>query len=84
MPCLSSVSGGIRVKIPQEFDLLAFWPWNLDVVVFLSRGIRVRIPKELDVVAFWPWHLDVAVSQSWNLDVVAFFPLKKRLGITIT
>ena len=33
----------------------------------------VRIPQELNVVAFW----------SWNLDVVAFCPLKKRLGITM-
>ena len=33
----------------------------------------VRIPQELNVVAFW----------SWNLDVVVFCPLKKRLGITM-
>ena len=38
----------------------------------LSEGIRIRIPQELDAVTFW----------SWNLDVVAFCPLKKRLGIT--
>ena len=37
------------------------------------RGLRVRIPQELDFVAF----------SSWNLDVVAFCPLKKRLGITM-
>ena len=28
------ISGGIRVRIPQELDVVAFWPWNLDVVVF--------------------------------------------------
>ena len=28
------LSGGIRVRIPQELDVVAFWPWNLDVVVF--------------------------------------------------
>ena len=39
----------------------------------LSGGIRIRIPQELDVVAFW----------SWNLDIVAFSPLKKHLGITM-
>ena len=31
-PC--ALSGGIRVRIPQELDVVAFWPWNLDVVVF--------------------------------------------------
>ena len=40
----------------------------------ISGGIRVRIPQELDVVAFW----------SWNLNVVAFSPLKKRHGITMS
>ena len=30
----NNVSGGIRVRIPQELDVVAFWPWNLDVVVF--------------------------------------------------
>ena len=28
------VSGGIRVRIPQELDVVAFWYWNLNVVVF--------------------------------------------------
>ena len=28
------LSGGIRVRIPQELNVVAFWPWNLDVVVF--------------------------------------------------
>ena len=28
------ISGGIRVRIPQELDVVAFWSWNLDVVVF--------------------------------------------------
>ena len=41
---------------------------------FVSGGLRVRIAQELDVVAFW----------SWNLDVVAFRPVKKRLGITMS
>ena len=44
------------------------------VGLFVSGGLRVRIAQELDVVAFW----------SWNLDVVAFCPLKKRLGITMS
>ena len=43
-------------------------------VRILSGGKRVRIPQELDVVAFW----------FWNLDVVAFCPLKKRLRITMS
>ena len=49
--------------------------------VLVSGGIRVRIPQELNVAAFWSQNLDVVVCQSWNLDVVAFCPLKKRLGI---
>ena len=44
------------------------------VGLFVSGGLRVRIAQELDVVAFW----------SWNLDVVAFRPVKKRLGITMS
>ena len=29
-----TLSGGIRVRIPQELHVMAFRPWNLDVVVF--------------------------------------------------
>ena len=29
-----NISEGIRIRIPQELDVMAFWPWNLDVVVF--------------------------------------------------
>ena len=28
--------GGIRVRIPQKLDVLAFRSWNLDVVAFWS------------------------------------------------
>ena len=28
------LSGVIRVGIPQELDVVAFWSWNLDVVIF--------------------------------------------------
>ena len=31
---LRILSGGLRVRIPQELDVVAFWSWNLDVVVF--------------------------------------------------
>ena len=31
---LRIVLGSIRVRIPQELDVVAFWSWNLDVVVF--------------------------------------------------
>ena len=31
---VSCLSGGIRVRIPKELDVVAFWSWNLDVVVF--------------------------------------------------
>ena len=40
------LSGGIRVRIPQELNVVAFWSWNLDAVVFQSWN--------LDVVAFCP------------------------------
>ena len=30
----AKLSGGMRVRIPQELDVVAFWPWNLDVMVF--------------------------------------------------
>ena len=39
-----------------------------------SGGIMVRIPQKLDVVVFC----------SWNLDVVAFRPLKECLVITMS
>ena len=42
-------------------------------VIFLSGGIRVGILQKLDVVAF----------SSWNLNVMAFCPLKKCFGITM-
>ena len=32
--CPWGVSGGIRVRIPQKLDVVAFWPWNIDFVVF--------------------------------------------------
>ena len=35
-------SGGIRVRIPQELDVVAFWSWNLDVVVFKTTNSLVR------------------------------------------
>ena len=28
------ISVGIRVRIPQELDVVASWPWKLNVVVF--------------------------------------------------
>ena len=63
------IPGGIRVRIPQELDVVAFWSWNLDVVVFQ--------PWNLDVVAFCPlkktpWNHDVATYLSPFLDVVVF------------
>ena len=30
----TSLSGDIRVRIPQELNIVAFWPWNLNVVAF--------------------------------------------------
>ena len=54
-----------------------------DKETVLSGGIRVRIPQKVDIVAFWPWNHHAVRFQSWNLNAVAFYPLKKRLGITM-
>ena len=61
------LSGGIRVRIPQELSVVAFWSWNLDAVVFQSWN--------LDVVAFcplkkcleisMPWFFGLGISMSW-------------------
>ena len=51
------LSSGIRVRIPQELDVLAFWSWNLDVVVFQSWN--------LDVVAFCPLKKRLGITMSW-------------------
>ena len=51
------LSGGIRVRIPQELDVVAFWSWNLDVVVFQ--------PWNLDVVAFCPLKKCLGITMLW-------------------
>ena len=53
----TGISGGIRVRIPQELDVVAFWSWNLDVVVFQ--------PWNLDVVAFCPLKKCLGITMSW-------------------
>ena len=50
------LSGGIRVRIPQELDVVAFWSWNLDIVVFQ--------PWNLDVVAFCPLKICYGITMS--------------------
>ena len=54
---MEKLSGGIRVRIPQELDVVAFWSWNLDVVVFQSWN--------LDVVAFCPLKKCLGITMSW-------------------
>ena len=39
----AGISGGIRVRIPQELDVVAFWSWNLDVVAFWSWNLDVAV-----------------------------------------
>ena len=39
----SSLSGGIRIRIPQELDAVAFWFWNLNVVFFWSWNLDVVV-----------------------------------------
>ena len=51
------VSGGLRVRIAQELDVVAFWSWNLDVVAFQ--------PWNLDVVAFCPLKKCLGITMSW-------------------
>ena len=51
------ISGGIRVRIPQELNVLAFWSWNLDVVVFWSWNLNVvafcTLKKHLGIMMLW-------------------------------
>ena len=54
---VGELSGGIRVRIPQELDVVAFWCWNLDVVVFQ--------PWNIDVVAFCPLKKCLGITMSW-------------------
>ena len=51
------VSRGIRVRIPQELDVVAFWSWTLNVVVFQSWN--------LDVVAFCPLKKCLEITMLW-------------------
>ena len=52
-----SLSGGIRVRIPQKLDVVAFWSWNLDFMVFQSWN--------LDVVAFRLLKKCLGITMSW-------------------
>ena len=61
------LDGGIRVRILQELDVVAFWPWNLDVVAFCS------LKKHLGITMSWliclrfsmSWFFGLGISMSW-------------------
>ena len=54
---LLQISEGIRVRIPQRFDVITFWSWNMDVVVFQSSN--------LDVVSLCPLKKCLRIMMSW-------------------
>ena len=79
------LSGGIRVRIPQELNVVAFWSWNLDAVVFQSWNLDVvafcPLKKCLEISMpwfFWSWNLDVMGFWSWDLDVVVYVSPRPR------
>ena len=51
------IIGGIRVRIPQKTNVVAFWSWSLDVVVFQSWN--------LDVMAFCPLKKCLGIRMLW-------------------
>ena len=61
------LDGGIRVRILQELDVVAFWPWNLNVVAFCS------LKKHLGITMSWliclrfsmSWLFGLGISISW-------------------
>ena len=64
------ISEGIRVRIQQELDVVAFWPWNLDVVVFLVLESRCHgfLSSE---------------KTPWNHDVVAYVSVSRCRGFLV-
>ena len=70
------ISGGIRVRIPQELDVVAFWSWNLDVVVFQSWN--------LDVVAFCPLKKCLGITMSWFFSLGISMSWFFGLGISMS
>ena len=52
------LSGGIRVRILQKLNVVAFWSWNLDVVAYQSWN--------LDAVAFCPLKKCLFLSSEKN------------------
>ena len=57
------LSGGIKVRIPQELDVAAFWSWNLDVVAFC------RLKKCLGITMSWVNCLRFSMSRFFDLGI---------------
>ena len=66
---------------PPELESATTHSQSQDGII--SRGVGIRISQKLNVMAFWTWNIYALVFQSSNLNVVAFHPLKKCLGITM-
>ena len=67
------ISGGIRVRIPQELNVMAFWSWNLDVVVSKSWNLDVvafcRLKKCLGIMMSWVNCLRFSMSRFFGLGI---------------
>ena len=40
---MPTISGDIRVRTPEKVDVVAFWSWNLNIVVSQSRNLDAVI-----------------------------------------
>ena len=60
------LSGGIRVRIPQELDVVAFWSWNLDIVAFstLKKHLGITMPWLICLHFSMPWCFSPRISMS--------------------
>ena len=71
-----AVSRGIKVRISQQLDVVAFWSCNLDVVVFQ--------PWNLDVVAFCHLKKCIGITMPWVNCLRFSMSWLFRLGISMS
>ena len=64
---VSKVSGGIRVRIPQKLDVVAFWSWNLDIAAFcpLKNCLGISMLQFFGLRISMSWFFGLGISMSW-------------------
>ena len=101
--CISSgkhygltISGGIRVRIPEKLDVVTFWSWNLDAVVFQSWNLDdvafCPLKKCLGITISWfnilhfsmPWRFSPRISMSWFFGLGISWSWFFGLGISMS